>query len=198
MIILYGDSHAHYSFKNLDIKHIDKHQNSITMFRIGRDNTIINHHMSHDINNIYCLSYGEIDCRCYIHKQIMVGGNEVDIICDLIKKYFITIKNNIAIYKKIVIVGIIPPTKQDDYEKIHGRITHEFPFIGTDDDRVRYTFKMNKKIEEYCNIYKYQYFNPYEFYTNENGYLKYELSDNCVHIGNNAHFIEEFKSMIYK
>lgn len=42
MIYLFGDSHASYSFKNLPLDHIDKHHASITMFRVGRDNEIIN------------------------------------------------------------------------------------------------------------------------------------------------------------
>ena len=42
MIHIYGDSHAHNSFKNLKLPYNDLHSNSLTMFRIGRDNTIIN------------------------------------------------------------------------------------------------------------------------------------------------------------
>ena len=42
MIYLYGDSHAYFSFKQLSIPNQNYYQDSITMFRIGRDGVIIN------------------------------------------------------------------------------------------------------------------------------------------------------------
>ena len=72
MIYIYGDSHGGFSFKNLKLDHKNCICNSITMFRIGRDNHIIN--FNKDIimnkNDIVILCYGEIDCRCHIQQQI--------------------------------------------------------------------------------------------------------------------------------
>jgi hypothetical protein len=119
------------------------------MFRIGRDNIIINFNKD-EINyekDLVVLSYGEVDCRCHIQRQINTGKNEDDIINDLVDKYFLTIKNNIVTKNKIIIVGIIPPTKQSDYEILHGPILHQFPFVGKDEYRVRYTNKVNAKLE---------------------------------------------------
>lgn len=42
-------------------------------------------------------------------------------------------------------------------------ILHEFPFIGTDEDRVRYTKKMNELLEKLSNKNGYIYFNPYDY-----------------------------------
>ena len=64
MIHIYGDSHAEYSFRNLEKQNNNQSCHSITMFRIGRDNIIIN--FNKDIiekNDIIVLSYGEVDCR---------------------------------------------------------------------------------------------------------------------------------------
>jgi len=37
------------------------------MFRIGRDNQIINfNNKEHDENSILWFAYGEVDCRCHI------------------------------------------------------------------------------------------------------------------------------------
>ena len=197
MIYIYGDSHAYFSFKNLNIPHIDKHNSSITMFRIGRDNHIINlNNNQHTDNDIIVLCYGEVDCRCHIQKQINLGNNEDDIIFNLVNKYFTTISSNIKIYKYIIIVGIIPPTEENTYYKIHGPITHEFPFVGTDTDRVRFTLKANNLIKKYCTKYEYIYFNPYDYYTQENGCLKPEFSDTIVHIGNNMYFLDQFNYLI--
>jgi hypothetical protein len=198
MIYVYGDSHASVSFRKLQIPYRDCHQNSITMFRIGRDNLIINfNNNDHNDDSIICIAYGEIDCRCHIQRQIDLGANEDCVINELVHNYFRTIVNSIKAHKKIVVVGVIPQTSRADYENVHGPILHEFPFVGKDEDRVRYTTKMNVLIEAHCNINEYVYFNPYDYYTRDNGTLKYDLSDNCVHLGDNSFFLEKFMD-VYK
>jgi hypothetical protein len=194
MIYIYGDSHASYSFKNLNLYYKNLHCPSITMFRIGRDNIIIN--FNKDVikkDDIIILSYGEVDCRCHIQRQINLGLNEDDIISTLVHNYFKTIKNNTKnIDIEIIIVGVIPPTKQSDCEREHGPITHEFPFVGSDEDRVRYTNKVNNLLEELSIINNYIYFNPYEYYEQPDGTLKHELSDLNVHLKDNKFFLEKF------
>jgi hypothetical protein len=194
MIYIYGDSHAYFSFKNLKLEYEERHCFAITMFRIGRDNMIINFNKEELKNNdIIILSYGEIDCRCHIQRQINSGKNEEDVINELVTNYFMTIINNIMDRDLIVvIVGIIPPTKQYDYEQLNGPILHAFPFVGTDEDRVRYTQKMNEKLEAMCSSHNFFYFNPYPYYTRANGTLKYEFSDSTVHLGDNYFFLEKF------
>lgn len=193
MIYIYGDSHAYFSFKNCKLDHANYQCASITMFRIGRDNNIINFNKHSQIhhNDVIVLSYGEVDCRCHIQRQIDNGRSEDDVINELVNKYYQTIKNNI-VNGKIIIVGVIPPTKRYDYESLHGSILHEFPFVGTDEARVRYTRKVNAKLEELANINNYVYFNPYSYYTRDDGNLKYDLSDKCVHLGDNSYFLERF------
>lgn len=195
MIYIYGDSHANYCFKNLPITHLKYHENSITMFRIGRDNLIVKFNkedIAADAATIV-FSYGEIDCRCHIHRQKELGRDEDDIIYELVNNYINTIKNNTdGLDANIFIVAVIPPTKQSDYELLYGQITHEYPFLGSDADRVRYTSKTNRLLELSSVKYGYHYFNPYNYYTRADGTLKYELSDNTVHIGDNKHFLDMF------
>ena len=200
MIYLYGDSHAGISFKNLKLDYTDLHCNSITMFRIGRDNIIINFNKYRiQKGDIIILSYGEVDCRCHIQRQINLGIVEDVVINELVNNYFKTIKNNtMNIDAKIIIVGIIPPTKKSDYETFHEVITHEFPFVGTDEDRVRYTDKVNKLLEELSSRNNYIYFNPYSYYKRPDGTLKHELSDTTVHLGNNSFFLEKFNELYTK
>lgn len=195
MIYIHGDSHAHFSFKNLSLPYKDCHLMSVTMFRIGRDNIIINFNKDEfkEKDDIIVLAYGEVDCRGHVQRQINAGKNEDDVINELVNGYFRTIKNNIDETKlKIVIVGVIPPTKQIDYETLHGPITHEFPFVGKDEDRARYTNKVNSLLEEMSNKHNYIYFNPYSYYTRPDGTLKYEFSDSCVHLGDNSYFLDRF------
>jgi len=163
------------------------------MFRIGRDNTIINFNIDeHDVHSIICMVYGEIDCRCHIQKQIDLGKDEDTIIHDLVCQYITTVKNNVIHSKHIIIVGVIPPTKQTDYEKNNGPITHEYPFVGSDENRVRYTRKLNQLLENMCQQNKFIYFNPHSDYTRDDGTLQYELSDLTVHLGDNSIFLRKF------
>ena len=98
MLYIFGDSHACASFKNLQVPHENMYQNSITMFRIGRDNTIINYNLDMDITrNTILLCYGEVDCRCHIGKQVNLGRNEDTVINELVSDYFKTITNNILL-----------------------------------------------------------------------------------------------------
>ena len=194
MIYIYGDSHAFFSFKNLKISHVNRARSAVTMFRIGRDNTIINLNKNtrFQINDVVVLTYGEIDCRCHLQKQINLGRNEDDVIDELVNNYFRTIRNNVR-NLKVVIVGVIP-TKKVDAELI-GDPSNEYPFVGTNEDRVRYTMKLNKKLEEMANSHNYIYFNPYSYYTRADGTLKDELSDTNVHLGDNSYFLQQFSSM---
>jgi hypothetical protein len=197
MIHIYGDSHAHYSFKNLNLPHTNLWKASITMYRIGRDNRIINFRNRNHVqsNDIIILAYGEIDCRCHIQRQIDMGRNEDEIINELVTNYMRTIKNNITETANIIIVGVIPPTIQADYEILNGPITHEYPFVGTDENRIRYTNKVNNLLETESTKNNYIYFNPYSYYTRPNGALKHELSDLSVHLGDNSHFLERFMAL---
>jgi hypothetical protein len=165
------------------------------MHRIGRDNTIINFVKDNiKVDDTIVLAYGEVDCRCHIQRQINMGGIEDEIITELVHNYFRTIYNNVneLDVKKVVVVGIIPQTKQSDYESLNGPITHEYPFVGTDEERVRYTSKMNKLLEEKSIENGYIYFNPYSYYTRLDGTLKFDFSDSTVHLRENSYFLEKF------
>jgi len=168
------------------------------MYRIGRDNIIINFNKDTILfdNDAIVMSYGEIDCRCHIQQQINNGRHEDDIIHELVDNYYKTIRTNVVQNVKIIIVGVIPPTKQSEYESIHGPITHEYPFVGDDETRVRFTRKMNTKLEDYAKKNNYVYFNPYDYYTRDDGTLKHELSDTTVHLGNTTHFLDKFYEII--
>ena len=191
MLYIFGDSHALFSFKGLTIPHQNRSYPSITMYRIGRDNCIINYTSDIDLSeNTIVICYGEVDCRCNIGKQILLGRNEDLLIEELVSSYFRTISQ--ISKAQIIIVGVIPSVSQKEHEKIHGPITHEFPFVGSDEDRIRYRNKVNEKLKDYSLKNGYIYFNPYEYYTRSDGILKRELSDNNCHLGDNTYFLEKF------
>lgn len=189
---IYGDSHAMLLFHDCKLDHTNFFQYAITMHRIGRDSSIYNFKQEHNNSDrVFCIVYGEVDVRCHIGVQ-REKGREVDDICkELVTSYFKTIHTNITSYKQIIIIAIPPPVEKEDHT--HG---DHVPFIGTNAERVDYTNRMNRLIEELCKEYSYTYFNPFDLYKRENGCLKYELSDNCLHIGKNDHFLTELDKVI--
>lgn len=168
------------------------------MHRVGRDNKIPNFDCTiHDENSTLLFCFGEVDCRCYIIKQTKLNKNINDIIHDLVINYVKTIQNAVIKYNEIIIVGVIPPTKQNDYESVNGPITHEFPFIGSDEERVMCTMLINKKLKEECEKYNnFKYFYPYNKYENSDGTLNFSLSDNTVHVKENSQCINELKLLV--
>ena len=56
--------------------------------------------------------------------------------------------------------------------------------MGTDEERKQYTLYFNEKIKEKCIEKEYIFFDIYNNYIDENGYLRKDLSDGNVHIGN--------------
>ena len=197
---IYGDSHAAVSFKNLPIDHRNLFQFSRTMFRIGRDNQIINFKEEHNSRDrIFCLVYGEVDVRGHVGKQVHYGRHHENVCKELVDAYLLAIQNNIREYKAIIIVAVSPPTSDKDHApcNVHSEVTGgPIPFIGTDWARVIYRNCLNRMLEEECSKFGYIFFNPYGPYTREDGTLKYELSDKCIHIWENTHIITEFQKLI--
>ena len=186
---IYGDSHPLLLFKDCRLPHTNLFQYAITMYRIGRDNSIYNFKKDHnDANRIFCLCYGEVDVRCHIGTFVEKERHLPDICYELISAYFNTIFNNITEYKAVIIIAIPPPVAKEDHVHPHTGI----PFIGTNDERVHYTNVMNTLLKEFCDQFSYTYFNPYDPYKRADGCLDYSLSDHCLHIGDNYHFLEEF------
>ena len=107
-----------------------------------------------------------------------------------------TLRSCIGDHGLVVIVAIIPPTRRAAYEAVHGPIGHEFPFIGSDHDRVRYTKKMNQALQTLCQGSEFKFFDLYTQYTDTSGCLPSELSDGNVHVGDRHHVVEEFGQLV--
>jgi hypothetical protein len=58
----------------------------------------------------------------------------------------------------------------------------DYPIYGSLYDRIGLMKKMNKKIEELCNIYKFEYLDVYNLYVNSEGGLDASKSDGGVHV----------------
>ena len=126
-------------------------------------------------------SLGEIDCRCHIHKHITDVLTYETIIDNIIYNYFEAINLNLTNanikLKNICIFNIVPPVQKDN---AFGN--PDYPFLGTDEERKTYVLYFNKKLKYECIKNNYIFFDIYDNYCDENGYLIKDLSDGGVHI----------------
>jgi hypothetical protein len=192
-----GDSHSFYGFdtnktnKSSDI--INHHITPATLaYSVGRDklNRLdIRKFDNIKDNDILIFSFGEIDCRCNIKKHT-TEENYKENIDNIVLNYIETIKLNISLLeikiKKICIYNVVPPPHKN------GSLENkDYPFLGTDDERLNYALYFNKKLKEHCEYNNYVFFDVYEKYSDKFGFLIPEYSDGHVHIINSK-FINEF------
>jgi hypothetical protein len=197
MIFIFGDSHARFNFAGLTQPHVNHSTNSITMHRVGRDQVLIGFEEGqNDKETVFVCAFGEIDCRCHIQRQIDAGREKEEVINELVSKFMQTCERSFKTFKKVVICAITPALRRSDYESVHGPITHEFPFVGTDEQRVEHTMLMNALLEKSCMKQGYAFLNVISDYQRPDGTLKYELSDQNSHILENSLILEKFDSLL--
>ena len=184
-----GDSHSYNGWTEI----INHHLGPLLCYSFGKDKlnrcNISNFNIKNGDTICFCL--GEIDCRCHIHKHITNTVSYKDIINNIIDDYFEAIELNVSNLsvklKNVCVYNVVPPI-----EKYNTIENDEYPYLGTDEERKKYTLYFNSKLKEKCNEKNYIFFDIYNHYTDENGFLKKDLSDNCVHIKNGI-FISNFR-----
>jgi len=174
----------------------------VTMHRVGRDTlSFANYNVPVDGLVISC--FGEIDVRNHIYKHVELGRNEDDIIEELVSSYMKALQfNRENGYKHIAAMNIVPVTEYlFDRDTPHIRKplvsgSPEFPYLGTNDDRKRYTLKMNKSLQTHCSSNNFGYLDIYTKHVNELGYLPLEYADGICHIRCNLFTNEILDDMI--
>lgn len=144
---------------------------------------------------IFC--FGEIDCRSRIGKYVSNIVNYKSMIHGIVKRYFEAIKLNVDFLNlnlnKICVFNVVPPQRKDYFYIAED---DEYPFLGSDEERMSYTRRFNKEIKNRCEDYNYLFFDVYKEYENDDGFLKEEFSDKKVHISYPDPLIEFIKSNI--
>ena len=180
-----GDSHSHNGNWPEIINH---HLGAILCYSFGKEKLnrcdIRNFNIKDGDTIIFCL--GEIDCRCHINKHVTETKTYKDIINDIINNYFEEIELNVSIsqlkLKNICVYNVVPPI-----QKFNTWENPEYPFLGTDEERKSYALYFNEKLKEKCSEKKYVFFDIYNNYIDENGFLRKDLSDGNVHIRHGDH-----------
>lgn len=189
MIHVIGDSHASDIYSGWkDCSNVKSHYLDSTLcYNIGMEGLKRLDIRKLPIGNedilIFC--YGEIDCRCHIKKHITSKVSYQKIIDVIIYRYFKVIKLNIKLSRlnlKVCVYNLPPPIRNDDSSE---RI------VGTDEERKGYYLYFNRMLKIYCKKYKYLYFDVYDKYCDDEGFLKKELSDGRCHIYDGK-YLQEF------
>ena len=186
-----GDSHAGFGWTGI----IPHHIGGALCYSFGKEKLnkcdIRKFNIKDGDTIIFCL--GEIDCRCHIHKHITETTRYQDIINDIVDNYFEAIELNLSIsqikLKNVCVYNVVPPI-----QKYNTWENPEYPYLGTDEERKQYALYFNEKCIEKCIEKEYVFFDIYNNYIDENGYLRKDLSDGNVHIGNGiyiSNFIKE-------
>ena len=174
----FGDSHSYFGWR--DIPNVQTHHLGPKLcFSVGRDG--INIKDGFNVNNgdtvIFC--FGEIDCRCHIHKHITETNDYKQVIDGIVDDYFAKVKIAVEDFNnlKTVIYNVVPAIQKNTCAE-----NELFPFLGTDEERKKYILYFNEKLQQKSDEYKFVFCNVYNDYADDNGFLNKSLSDGSVHI----------------
>lgn len=130
-------------------------------------------------NDAVIFSFGEIDCRTHIHRFVTPEKTAEDVMNDLVDRYIARIEE---IRKEmptldIGIYNIVPPVHKDLVSE-----NPEYPYRGSDEERLSYVTFMNKRLYQECIAHNFFFVNIYVSVADEYGFLRKEISDGHVHI----------------
>ncbi len=188
---VFGDSHSDFAWRKCQ-NVITHHIGPVLCYSFGKDNLKRCDISKHNIKDgdTVIFSFGEIDCRCHIHKHISNKKTYQMIIDNIINNYIDAIKINInnsnIKLKNVGIYNIVPPIQKNNTVE-----NPEFPYIGSDDDRKLYVLYFNQELKKKCIENNWIFVDIYDKYTDKNGFLNKELSDGNVHI-NDERYLNEF------
>ena len=200
MIYIFGDSHANSNFRNMKYQHINFAKNSLTMNRVGRDQTDCIDFEKCGIKNgdTVIFQIGEIDCRCQVGKQIKLGRLMFEIITTLVNSFIDSIILNCKDNRDITIIisCVPPPMDQEYFESKNGPILHEYPFVGSNSDRVQYTFVLNSRLKQECDKNGFIFLDYYNHYADDTRMLKPLMSDDIAHIMENSYILRSLYQIL--
>ena len=182
MIKTIGDSHSDAKWSNWksvpNVKTNWLEGEGKLAYSIGRDGIDIR---DFDIkeNDTVIFCFGEIDCRCHVHKQVTKERGYEDVIDEIVSTYVEAIKKNVGVIKntKFCIYNVVPPVRKKTVSQ-----NPQYPFLGSDEDRKKYHIHFNKRLKEECDKNGFIFFDIYNAHCDKNGFLNRITSDNNVHL----------------
>lgn len=165
-IFTVGDSHAWHAWLKIP-NVVTGTVGPMLMYSFGRDKPLLTQHIP--LDSILCFCWGEIDCRCHVHKY-QPWQQAVD---SIVEEYFKAIDLNVERRdsKLVWIYNVVPPIR-------NARESPSFPFLGTLEERIEYVRRMNQRLSET----KYTFIDLQDEYANSDGSMKDGISDLHVHV----------------
>jgi hypothetical protein len=199
----FGDSHRLYISSPDESKLQVKfgQGNSWTMAGFGMQKLNMLNIKNNDVkkNDMVLFSFGEIDCRCHLCKSKNFEKYK-DIIDDNISSYFESIRVNVEQFDNLItmVYNVVPTVRATlkILERLGPDSGDRFPIIGSDDERKEVTLYTNLKLKEYCKNHNYIYFDVYNKYCDEEGFLNPILKDDYIHIKDTIHIKELLERFI--
>jgi hypothetical protein len=129
--------------------------------------------------DVILLSFGEIDIRCHVGKQLANGRVLDEIIETLVTAYIRRASELGAEHGcRVAVLGIVPPSDLPGNES--------FPVVGTIGDRLLWTHMFNESIRHWSEKNGIHFVAIPSSVANEHGCLRRDLSDGNVHLGGAA------------
>jgi hypothetical protein len=187
----FGDSHSTSGWQFCD-NVITHHLGPILCYSFGKEKLnrcdLRNFNIRDGDSVVFC--FGEIDCRCHIHKHITNENSYVMIIDDIINNYIEAIKEITDTcgvkLKNICIYNVVPPIEKHNVWE-----NPAYPYLGSDEERKKYVLYFNKCLKEKCRENNWFFIDIYDYYIDNNGFLNKKYSDGNVHISNGI-FLKNF------
>jgi hypothetical protein len=188
----FGDSHSRFAWDHIPGV-ATHHIGPLLCYSFGKDPSRINvadpKYEVKDGDSV-CFCLGEIDCRNHLYKHTTPQRASVDIEA-IVSAYMDAIKVACSPFKDLrVYVYSVTPTVRMTKESGYPR-NREYPHLGDNNTRNLFTYLFNHHLREQCPRNGYVMVDVYDKYKDNDGYIKYELSDGSVHINNPVH-IREF------
>jgi len=179
-----GDSHSTFGWPECVIQHW---QGALLAYNIDR---VELRNLDPPIRegDAVCFCFGEIDCRCHVHKHVTEEKTYQEVINGIISRYFHHLESQMKLLPpgvKIFVYNVPPPVRRCDTEE-----NPAFPYLGTDEERQSYVLYFNQQLKKLCKRTLIRYFDVYDQYVDEEGFLSKEFSDGNVHIADGS-WIEE-------
>jgi hypothetical protein len=161
-----GDSHCWHGWLNVpEVEYLLR--GPMTMFSVGDSGHINLAGVPEDAAVILC--WGEIDCRCQIGK-FPDWEKRVD---DMVQSYLGSVREMAKTYKRLFLFNVVPPPKKSDTPENPG-----YPFVGSDELRLAAV----KRVNDGLRNSGFPFVDVYNQYSDEDGYLRKDMSDGHVHI----------------
>jgi len=182
----FGDSHSN---RGWDSSQVNMHHlGPVLCYSFGKDKLarcdIRRFGVANGDTVIFC--FGEIDCRCHIHKHVTLCKSYQSVIEGIVDSYADAIRTNITVsglsLKNVCIYNVVPPVERHNTME-----SPEYPYLGTDGERKQYVLYFNERLNKVCRDNGWVFFDVYDLYADANGFLSKGMSDGNVHVSTGSH-----------